>query len=237
MMDAIRRPLVIAAGVVMVVALAVELGSRLWITGVLGVPPDIPRPGLGIPSLAAVDALLTMTLVIVALSAAGLSPHIVSRASGCVTTIVSFLTLLASLAMLFVAIGLLLLMIGLLVSAPFGTIVYFAVFGHFQRGEAAITLGLLMILKLVCAALAFLGNPHVLKSKSLILMFLTSIGLGLVLSFLHGLPPGFLVSITDTIGAIIAYILAIIWSIAYLIGGIIGLLGNLQLRRKKSDEL
>jgi hypothetical protein len=235
-MDAIRRPLVIAAAVLIVVALAVELGSRLWIAGAVGVPPDTARPGLGIPSLAAVDALLTMTLVIVAASAAGLSPHIVSRASGCVTTIVSFLTLLASLAMVFVALGLLLLMVGLLLATPFGTIVYLAVFGDFERGEAAVTLGILMILKLVSAALAFLGNPHVLKSKSLILLFLTSIGLTFVLAFLHGLPPRILVSITDTIGAIVAYILAIIWAIAYLIGGILGLLGNLRLRRRKSEE-
>jgi hypothetical protein len=34
----------------------------------------------------------------------------------------------------------------------------------------------------------------------------------------------------------VAYILAIIWAIAYLIGGILGLLGNLRLRRRKSEE-
>lgn len=235
-MEAIRRPLVIAAAILIVVALAIELGSRLWIANAMGIPPDTPRPGIGIPSLAAVDVLLATTLCIVASSALGLSAHVVARTSGCITTIISFLTLLASLAMLFVAIGLLLLMVGLLLAWPFGTAVYMAVFGHFDRPDAAITLALVMVLKLVAAALAFLGNPFVLKSKSLILMFVTSIGLTFVLSFLHGLPPRFLVSITDAIGAIVAFILAIIWAIAYLVGGIISLLANLQLRRRKPED-
>jgi hypothetical protein len=93
-----------------------------------------------------------------------------------------------------------------------------------------------MLLKLVSAALAFLGNPHILKSKSLILLFLTSLLLTFVLAYLHGLPPGFLVSITDAIGAIVAYILALIWAIAYLVGGVIGLLGNLQRHGRESES-
>jgi hypothetical protein len=232
-MDAIRRPLVIAAAVLIVIAFAIELGSRLWVASAMQVPQDTPRPGLGIPSLAAVDVLLAMSLVIIATSAAGLSPHVLARASGCVTTIISFLSLLASLAMLFVTIALLLLMVGLLVATPFGTIAYLAIWGHFPRGGAAITLGLLMLLKLVGAALAFLGNANILKSKSLILLFATSIGLTFLLTFLHGLPPGVLVSITDAIGAIIAFICAIIWGILYLVGGVSGILGNLKLSRKK----
>ena len=221
-MDAIRRPLVVAAAILIVVAFAVEFGSRLWIARAMGIPPDTPRPGLGIASLAAVDALLAMSLAIIASAAVGVSPHALERASGCVTTIVSFLTLLASLAMVFVALGLLLLMVGLLVATPFGTAVYMAVFGDFERKPAAITIGILMILKLVGALLAFLGNQHILKSKSLVLMFLTSIALTFVLAYLHGLPPRFLVSITDAVGAIIAFVFAIIWSIAYLIGGVVG---------------
>jgi hypothetical protein len=234
--DAIRKPLVVAAALAIVIALAVELGSRLWIAQAIGVPADTPRPGLGVQSLAAVDALLTMSLVIIATSAVGLSPQVLARASGCVTTIISLLTLLASLVAVFAALGLLLLMVGLLLAWPFGTAVYMAVFGHFNRSGAAVTLGIVMLLKLVSAALAFLGNPHILKSKSLILLFLTSLLLTFVLAYLHGLPPGFLVSITDAIGAIVAYILAIIWAIAYLIGGVIGLLGNLQGHGRKAES-
>lgn len=233
---AIRKPLLIAAAVLIVIALAVELGSRLWIARMAGIPPNVPRPGLGIPSLAAVDALLTTTLVIVALSAAGVPSTLVARASGCVTTIVSFVTLLAALAMVFVALGLLLLMVGLVVAVPFGTAVYVAVFGDFNRSGAAVTIGILLIVKLVAAAVAFFGNQHILKSKSLILLFLTSIVMTVVLAWLHGLPPGVLVSITDAIGAIVGYVLAILWAIVYLIGGILGLVGNLQHRGRKSEE-
>jgi hypothetical protein len=232
-MDEIRKPLVIAAAILIVVALAIELGSRLWIGGT-ALAPDSPRPGLGIPSLAAVDALLAMSLAMVASGALGISANLLARASGCVTTIVSFLTLLASIIMVFVTISLLMLMVGLLLSPPFGTIAYMAAFASFKRGAAAVTLGLLMTLKLVAALVAFLGNQNILKSKSLILLFATSILLTFVISLLHGLVPGFLVSITDAIGAIIAFICAIIWAVLYLVGGIISIVGNLKLSRKKS---
>jgi hypothetical protein len=235
-MDEIRRPLVVAAAILIVLAFAIELGSRLWVAHAMGVPPNTPRPGLGIPSLAAVDALLALSLAIVASGALGVSPNLIARASGCVITIVAFLTLLASIAMVFIAIGLLMLMVGLLLSPPFGTAVYMAVFGDFNRGGAAITLGLLMVLKLVAAALAFLGNQYLLKSKSTILIFGTSIGLTWLLTFLHALLPRFLISITDTVGAIIAYIGAIIWAIVYLIGGITGILSNLKLSRRKPGD-
>jgi hypothetical protein len=233
-MDEIRRPLVIAAAVLIVVAFAIELGSQLWVAE--AVVPNTPRPGLGIASLAALDALLAMSLAIVASGALGVPPHVLARASGCITTIASFLTLLASIAMVFVSLSLLMLMIGLLLAVPFGTAVYMAVFGDFNRGGAAVTLAILMILKLVAAALAFFGNQNILKSKSLVGMFLFSIGLTWLLSFLHGLTPRFLVSITDDIGAIIAYICAIIWAILYLVGGIIGIVGNIKLSRRKSGS-
>ena len=233
--DEIRRPLVIAAAVLIVVAFAIELGSRLWVGGT-ALAPDSPRPGLGIPSLAAVDGLLAMSLAIVAAGALGVSPQLLARGSGCVITIVSFLTLLASFIMVFVAFALVMLMVGLLMAVPFGTAVYMAVFGSFPKGSAAITLALLMTLKLVAALVLFLGNLNILKSKSTILLFATSILLTFVISFLHGLMPGFLVSITDGVGAIIAYIVAIIWAIIFLVGGIISVVMNIKISGKKSGD-
>jgi hypothetical protein len=235
-MDAIRKPLVIAAAILIVIALIVELGSHLWVASAVGVPDDTPRPGLGIQSLAAVDTLLAMILIIAVVPAVGVSSDLVARTSGCITTVISFLTLLASLVMVFAALALLLLMVGLLLAVPFGTAVYMAVFGTFNRSGAAITLGIIMVLKLVATLLLFLGNQHILKSKSQVLLIATSILLTFVLGFLHGLPPRFLVSITDTIGAIVAYIFALIWCIAHLIGGIGGILGNLGGAGQKSGE-
>lgn len=234
-MHAVRRPLVITAALLVLVAFAVELGSRLWIARVAGAA-DLPRPGLGIPSLAALDGLLFLSLAIIALSALGMPPQLLARLNGIVTAIVAFLTLFAGITLAFVTFALLMLMVGLLLAVPFGTMVYMAVFGDFNRDAAAITLGTLMLLKVAAAILEVLGGPQILKSKSLILMFACSIGLTFLLTFLHGLPPGFLVSITDGIGALIAFIVAIIWSIAYLIGGIIAFVGNLQAHRQQSDE-
>ncbi len=235
-MEAGRPPLVIAAAVLIGIALAVEVGARLWIAGAIGVPADTPRPGLGIPSLAAVDVLLLVSMIFSALGFSGVSPHLIARLNGLVVGITSLLTLLASLLLVFVTFALLMLMVGLLLAPLLGTAAYMAVYGHFDRGEAAITLAVVMILKVVAAICAVLGGPQLLKSKNLVLLFATSIGLTFLLSFLHGFPPRFLVSITDAVGALIAFVCAIIWGIAYLIGAISALLGNLQLRRRKPDE-
>jgi len=52
-----------------------------------------------------------------------------------------------------------------------------------------------------------------------------------LLSFLHGFPPGVLASITDAIGAIIAFIVAIIWAIIYFVVGIMSVIKNLKLKQ------
>jgi hypothetical protein len=220
----------------MLIALLLELGSQFWLTTKLGAPESAPRPGIGIASLAALDGLLLLTLVIMALGSMGVSANLLARLNGIAGAILAFFTLLASLGLLFAAIGLLMLMVGLLVAVPFGTAVYMAVFGHFDRGAAAITLGLLMTLKLASAITTILGSQYALKGKLFVLLFACSLLLTWLLTFLHGLPPRFLVSITDDIGAIIAFIVAIIWCIIYLIGGIIAIIGNLQLHVKKRKE-
>ena len=52
-----------------------------------------------------------------------------------------------------------------------------------------------------------------------------------IITFLHGFPPGFLVSITDVIGAIIVAILAVIWAIFLLIGAIPAILASIRWAR------
>lgn len=239
-MTTVRRPFLVVTVVLLLVAFAIEAGSRLWIVAPVqsAVAPDgTPRPGLGIPSLAVVDLLLVVSTTIVALVAIGVPPRIVGRVQGIATAIIAFLSILAAIGLLFAAIGLLILMVGLLMSVPFGTAIYMGAFGSFPRGAAAGTLGLLLALKLVAALCLVLGTFQALKARSLVLMFLTSIGLTLLLTFLHGLPPRFLASITDAVGAIIAFILAIIWGIVYLVGGIISFLKNLRLDRLGSSTV
>ena len=61
-----------------------------------------------------------------------------------------------------------------------------------------------------------LHSLQTLKSKALVLLFAFSILLTLLLSFLHGLVPGFLVSITDAIGGLVALVVGIVYALYYL---------------------
>ena len=235
-MNLVRRPFMVAALVLVGLAFAIEAGSRFWIKAQTAAgTTGLPRPGLGIPSLAALDALLLLTMVIIALVGIGIPARIIVRVQGIATVVVSVLGCLGTIMLLFTTIALLMLMVGLLVSVPFGTAVYLAAFGDFERGPAAATLGFVMLLKLAAAFCLVVASLQVLKSKSIVLLFLCSIGLTFLVTFLHALVPGFLVSITDAIAAIIAFIVAIIWAIYYCIGGVISILKNLQLGKLGSS--
>jgi hypothetical protein len=106
-------------------------------------------------------------------------------------------------------------------AVPFGTIAYFAAFANFDTSGAQIALSLVMVLKLVFAVCLVIAHQRFLENKGLVLIIITSLVSNLVIAFLQGLVPGFLVSITDDIAAIIVCILAIIWAVVYLIGGIV----------------
>ncbi len=224
-----RTPLLITSTVLITLAFLLEIGSKIWVKA-----SEAARPGVGIFGTAMLDILVMLTMVLMTLVAVGVPARIMGRVQGVATVIVSFLTIIASFIMLIATIVLLLIMIGLLVAIPFGTIAYLAVWGDFNRGGAAATLGLVMILKLVGAFCLVLYTLQVLKSKSLILLFACSILLTLVLSFLHGLVPIILVSITDAVGAIVALIVALIWGIYYLISGIISVVKILRVDKLDS---
>jgi len=119
--------------------------------------------------------------------------------------------------MILAAIVLLILMISLLLAAPFGTIIYFAVYGDFPKTAAAATLSSTMFLKILCAILLVLANQRFLKNKGLIFLIVTSLLCGIIVSFLHGFVPTPLVSITDALAAIIVGILGVIWALFFLI--------------------
>lgn len=223
-----RAPFMIASSVLITLAFLLEIGSKLWVHSA-----GAARPGVGIFGTAMLDIMVMLTMVLMTLTAVGVPARITGLLQGVATVIVSFLTIIASFIMLLATIVLLLLMVGLLVAVPFGTIAYLAAWGHFNRGGAAATLGLIMVLKLVGVFCLVLYTFQVLKSKSLILLFACSILLTLVLSFLHGLVPIMLVSITDAIGAIVACVVAVLWGIYYLISGIISIV-NLRAAKLKS---
>jgi hypothetical protein len=188
---------------------------------------EAPRPGLGIPYMALVDGLLLFILGLMAASLI-IPPRVQGRLQGLVSLIVTLLLILAGVVMVFVALNLLILMVGLLLSVPFGTLVYLAVFGFFDRAGAQITLSLTMLLKAAFAVCLVIAHQSFLTDKGLLLLVGASLVSNLVVGFLHGLVPGFLVSITDAVAAIVVAIIGIILAILALVGSIISIVKAIQ---------
>ncbi len=241
-MDSLRTPFFILALVLAFLAVGLELGGGLAVSGsVVGnvcrqlpddddIDPDDcdpdevndlkdDVPGLAIPYLALIDGTLLFSLLLMA------APFLITdavqgRIQGCVTLIFALLLLLAAIGLIFVALAKLLIMVGLFLAIPFGTIAYFAIYAAFPRGAAAGILGVLMLLKLGLGASLIIAQQRFLRMKSLVFLILTALLANVIVSFLHGLVPTFLVSITDAVAAIVVAILAVIWLLVLLIGAI-----------------
>lgn len=187
-------------------------------------------PGLGIPAVALLDVLLVFTMVLVALGLL-MAERITGRLQGVATVIVAFLVLLASIGVLIRAFVEVVVMLALLMAVPFGTLTYLALYGSFPTGAAAAVLGTTLFLKIAFAVLLVLAHQRFLQNKGLVLLIVTSLVASLVVMFLHGIVPRFLVSITDGIGAIVAAVLTLIWAIVLLIGGIVAVIKALRVDR------
>jgi hypothetical protein len=209
-----KIPLIIALALI-VLCVLVELGTAAFVRGA-----DDTPPGLGIPYLALVDGILAYTLAMMVLALV-FPENLQAKMQGIVSVILSFLLALGSLVLIFVALAKLMLMVALFFAAPFGTAVYLGIWGHFPKGAAAVILSLLMLLK-ICAAICLpIAHQGFLNNKGIIFMVLTSFVATIIVSFLHGIVPTPLVSITDALAAIIVGIIALIWAIVILIGSII----------------
>jgi hypothetical protein len=231
MLEALRTPFFVIALIALLLVVLVELAS----VGFLGtVATDaygsLQNPGYGIRYLALLDGLLLFTVALMAVSLL-VPERIHGRVQGIVTLIFSLLLLLGAIVLIFVAIGLLMLMVSLLLAVPFGTIAYMAAFADFSVGAARATLGALMTLKLVFAVCLMLAQQRFMENKGLVLLILTSLLANVIVSFLHGFVPGFLVSITDDVGAIVVGILAAIWALVFLIGSIPAVIKALRVDR------
>jgi hypothetical protein len=239
MTDKLRTPLFLVAVAAMLLVVLLEIGASLFLGGrdvsadllaqaaeldvaLPGQPPDggtTAPPGRAVPYLALIDAVALFT---VGLMAAGLvlSQRLHGRLQGGVTIVFAILLILTALVLLGIAIVEVITMVALFFAFPFGTIAYLIIWGFFPRGQATALLAVLMFLKFVFAGALLLAQPRFLQNKGLILLVLTSLVGNLVVTFLHGLVPGILVSITDDIAAILLAIGAIIWAIVLLVGSI-----------------
>ena len=236
-MDKLRTPLFVLALIGCALIVLVELGSP-FIMGGHGAGSafleqaskfdleEMPSsagveepPGRGISYMVLVDGILLYTIGLMGISLI-LPERIHGRLQGIVTVIGSIVLIIVAIIMAIIAFVELLVMITLFMSPPFGTIAYLALWGFFPTGDASVLNGLLMFLKIAVCILLVFAQQRFLQNKGLMLLLLTSLVCGIILSFLHGFVPIILVSITDNIAAIVFAIIAIIWAIVLLIGSI-----------------
>jgi hypothetical protein len=224
MLDSIRKPFLVVSLIAIFLAVFVELGS----IAVLGPHTSastlgISSTGKAIPAMAFLDGLIFFATLLISIALL-IPERVQSKVQGIVTLVFSILLLLGCIVVIFQDITLLILMVSLLMSVPFGTIAYFAGWGDFQTGTALAALSMLMTLKVIFAVCLVLAHQRFLQNKGFVLIIITSFVCNLIVAFLYALVPGCLVSITDALGAIIVCILAIVWAVVYLIGGIISVI-------------
>src|SRR6266699_2706406 len=116
--------------------------------------------------------------------------------------------------------GLTLLEMPLVFAIPFGTMIYVAVFGHFDRSGASTVLSSGMLLKLFFGGFLVAAEERYLQNKGLVLLILSSLLVTIIISFLHNLVPILLVSITDAVAGIVMGIIALLWAIWFLLKSI-----------------
>jgi hypothetical protein len=224
--DKLRLPFFLGAVACSVLVVLIEVGAGAAEGFLAGQDPPGESPGLAIAYLALLDGQLLLTMLLMAASLV-VPKDTHAKVQGCLTLIVALLLILGAIVLAVLAFALLLLMIALITSF-FGAIVYAALFGSFPKAGAAVTLGLLLLLKLVGGVLLVLAHQRFLQNKGLVALIVTSLVANVVVSILHGLVPGFLVSITDAVAAIIVAIVAAIWAVLLLIGAVVGVLRVIQ---------
>lgn len=251
---ALRRPSFIAALVLMVLVLLIELGSPVLIPGKsvgelgtdtvagLGVPAGVATgsdlqsaSGAGLGSLALLDGLLLFTLAL--LGASLVMPlRIYGRVQGLTTLIVCALWILLCILMTLQAVVKLFLMVSLFVAVPFGTMAYLALWGGFPTRRVALVLGLLLFLKIAAGVLLVLAQPRFLRIKGLVILVALSALLQLVLGIIHGFLPGPVVSIGDQFWAIVIGVVSLMWALVMLIGSIPAIVNAIRVSASLTDS-
>ncbi len=257
-MESLRKPFLVLAIALMAVVVLVEIGSAAVIGQGAAVPSQIRAqsasdpvmskalqgvsdsdlrttadqgrpPGLGVPYMAVLDVVVLFTVGLMGVALV-VPARVEGRVQGCVTFIFCLLVILGAIGLIIAAIVLVTIMISLLLAVPFGTIAYMIAFGFFNRGGAAVALSLIMVLKIGFAVSLVAAHQDFLKNPGIILLVVTSLLGNVIISFLHGFVPGFLVSITDGVAGIIVALLGCIWALLLLLGSIGGILRAIQLK-------
>ncbi|GAB3843008.1 hypothetical protein GCM10029963_16980 [Micromonospora andamanensis] len=235
-MGALRKPFLVLAMLALVLAVGVEVGAGLLLGGgdagaelagsaadlgvEVGDVREVSEPsGRGTGYLALVDAAALWTTGLFCLGLV-LPERLHGRIQGVATLIFSIILIIVALLALVLAFIELTIMVSLFLAPPFGLLAYLALWGFFPVGEATVLLGLVLLLKLAWAGLLTLAQPKFLQNKGLVMLILTSLLCTVVLEFLHHLVPVILVSILDSVGALVFAVIAIIWALVLLIGAV-----------------
>ena len=243
----LRRPFLIAAIVVALLIVMIEVGARFAVrpnlpddpVAAAGATPEGSRAleeaddpdalreqlqrlneGSRPPGLAIPDLALLdglLLLTMVLTALALLREQLVGRVQGIVMLIASILVLIGAVVAAISAFAKLMFMLGLFLAAPFGTIAYLVLFGFFDRPAAVTALGLILFLKLAFCVLLFLAQQRFAQNKGLVIFLILSLVLTLVVGFLHSFVPLPLVSITDALAGLIVSIVAAIWAAVTLV--------------------
>jgi hypothetical protein len=219
----IKTPLLLLGIFCLIVGACVAGGTGLT----LGLGGDEGRPGLGLMALFFFDLLVIFSYVTLALQVIGVGA-ITGRVQFATSLVAAILGILFGIALIVGAFTLLTVMLSLLLSVPFGTIVYFAVFGDFDTDKSRVVLGLVMAFQIGGLIMVALAAPGILKNLQLMLLSGASVLFAFVLGFLHAFPPNFLVSIVDAIAAIVFGIVATIWFLLLLFSGLASLIRTIR---------
>jgi hypothetical protein len=213
MLDTLRKPLFLVSLILIAIAVLIEAVTRL---------------GFGMRGTAILDSLLLFTIALIALPLV-LREDVHGRIQGLMTAVVGVVAVILSFLLAFAAFTALMEMLGLIVATPFGTVIYLALFGHFHRDSANKVFGLALLLKMFFAGFLVASEQGFLRNKKLIVLVATVLIANVVVTFLHGLVPGVLVSITDAIAGIVVGIVALLWSIWFVLDAIPGIVNALGL--------
>lgn len=225
--ESLRKPFFLLALLVALLVVLVEVASP-WISS------DAP-PGYGIPYMRFVDGLLLTTLALMAATLV-IGERFQGRLQGIVTLLIALTLLGLSFRGILVALVELIIMLVLLAALPFGPAIYYGLYGNFDLSTARLLLGLTWFLKLILVACLVLAQRRFPTQIGLLLLLVTSIVLNIVVTFLHGLVPGPLVSVTDAIGGIVVGIIGLIWTIVFLILSVVAVIRALRLGTRRQQE-
>ncbi|NLD91182.1 MAG: hypothetical protein GX639_00795 [Fibrobacter sp.] len=231
-MDKLRIPLFIIAAILLIIAFGLEIGSNRLVT-ILASAFDVDAfqkakdaggvtPGIAIGVMSLFDGLVLFSVLLIGASLI-IPDSIQGRIQGIITLIVSIIVIISGIVLLISSFVQLVLMISLLFAPIFGTIAYFAIYADFPSNSAKTILGLILLFKIGFAIFLLFAHQRFLQNTSLVILILLSMVLGLLVSLLHGIVPGFLVSITDALGGIIVAIVAIVFAVLYLINSVVSI--------------